>query len=236
MTEISSSGGLSPQEKRDAAQSKIDTPRPRKTGTSIPGAIARLGALFGLTVGAGAAVEKTVHPIENTASAVVRGIEDIKNTGEQVVDVNSGAYGKFLTRQEDGTLVASDTPQIVEVKYTPHADPTSKHWNENNIVVHRKPQADFGEGQDVPVDEIKATHAIRVTGGAFGGQTDIGRFEVEINGVKYTVGEWFQPSDEQGNPVNLQGQTLNEGEKPWYVAGSFATVQNSSVTSQTPTQ
>lgn len=191
---------------------------------------------LGVTAGAGAAVETTVHPLENTVTAVTQGIEDIKHTGEQVVDVNSGMYGKFLTRLEDGSLVVSETPQVVEIKYSPHADPTSKHWNENNIVVRQKPQADFSEGQDIPVDEITAAYAVRVTGGAFGGQTDIGRFEVEINGAKYTVGEWFKPSDVQGNPVNLQGQPLKENEDPYFIAGSFATVQNSpALSQQTPT-
>src|SRR3990167_3091943 len=197
----------------------------------LVGTPARAGATAVVTAGVvagGVAAEATAHPVEtavgNVTDAVVRRVEDIQHAGEQVVDVNSGLYGKFLIRREDGTLVISGTPQVVEVKYTPHADPTSRYWNEDNIVVHQKPEADLGKEQNIPADEIKATHAIRVTGGAFGGQTEVGRFEVDIDGKKYIVGEWFQPSNEQGNPVNLNGEPLKEGEDPYFVAASFASV------------
>src|SRR3989344_2047827 len=153
----------------------------------LVGTPARAGATAVVTAGVvagGVAAEATAHPVEtavgNVTDAVVRRVEDIQHAGEQVVDVNSGLYGKFLIRREDGTLVISGTPQVVEVKYTPHADPTSRYWNEDNIVVHRKPEAD--------------------------------------------VGEWFQPSNEQGNPVNLNGEPLKEGEDPYFVAASFASV------------
>src|SRR3989344_7369027 len=128
-----------------------------------------------------------------TGAALATGI-GIPKLLDRLGDIESGANGRFLKRQEDGTLVISDTPQVVKVQYTPHADPTSKYWNKNNIVVHRKSQADSREEQYIPFDEIKATHAIRVAGGTFGGQTKAARFEVSYKGQKYTIGEWFVPS------------------------------------------
>lgn len=229
MEEGSKEGQLpySPQIKYRMGQTTAEKPKQSFLAKARNVLLAGLGI-----AGAGAAAEATVHPVENTVKTVTQEIESIKEAGEQIVDVNRGAYDKFLVRQEDGTLVVSQNPQIVEVKFTPHTDPTSQLWNENNIVIHRKPQADFGEGQDFPADQISATHAIRVTGGAFGGQTDIGRFEVDINGTKYTVGEWFKLSDAQGNLTDPKGQPLQEGESPYFIAGSFATVLNSSGSSQ----
>ena len=160
------------------------------------------------------------------ASAVgVAGGLGITKLLDSLEDIESVVNGRFLNRQEDGTLKISETPQVVEVKYTPHADLTSQYWNKNNIVVQRKPQADSREGQYIPSDEIKATHAIRVAGGTFGGQTKAARFEVSYKGQKYTIGEWFVPSDQQGNPVNPKGEPLREGEKPYFIAANFVTVE-----------
>lgn len=137
----------------------------------------------------------------------------------------NGVDGRFLSRQEDGTLVISDTPQVVKVKYTPHADPTSRYWNEDNIIVHRKPIADIAEGKYILPEKIKTQYAIRVAGGAYGAPANAARFEVSYKGQKYTIGEWFVPSDEQGNPVNPKGELLQKGEKPYFIATSFVTVE-----------
>lgn len=182
--------------------------------------------------GGSAAVEATLHPVETVAGsvtdAVVQRVEDIQHTGEQVTSINSPVYGKFLTRHPDGTFSIDKKPQVEEVEFTPHSDPTSKYWNGNSIVAHSKPTADFGEGQDIPVDQFKTTYAIRIAGDPFGGgQTKVDRFDIELDGKKYTIGEWFQPSDEQGNPVNIQGA-------PRFIAASFATVKHSA-SSETPT-
>jgi len=166
-----------------------------------------------------------------TGAALATGI-GIPKLLDRLGDIESGANGKFLRRQEDGTLVISDTPQVVRVQYTPHADPTSKYWNQDNIIVHRKPEADITEGKDILPKEIKTQYAIRVAGASYNGQSDAARFEVSYKGQKYTVGEWFAPSDQQGNPTNTKGEPLQKGEKPYFIAANFVTVNPD----QAPTQ
>lgn len=187
---------------------------------------------LGITAGAGAAVEATAHPVEtvvgNVAGVAKQVSKDITSkTGDTLSDAEGSViYGKYLNRQEDGSLVLSETPQVVKVKYVPNADPTTRHWNEDNIVVRRRPQADFEGGTDVPPEQIQAGYAVRVAGGAFGGPSEVTRFQVaDSSGQKHTVGEWFQLSNEQGNPVNLDGTPLQEGENPYFVAANFVTVQ-----------
>ncbi len=166
------------------------------------------------------------------AVLVATGGLDIPKLFEYLKEPGSGVDGKFLRRQENGTLVISDTPQVVKVTYTPHADPTSKYWNKDRIIVHRKPEADIEGGKYISPEEIKTQYAIRVAGGAYETQAEAARFEVSYKGQKYTIGEWFVPSDQQGNPVNPKGEPLQKGEKPYFIATSFATVNPD----QAPTQ
>lgn len=143
---------------------------------------------------------------------------------ESFRETGSGVDGKFLRRQEDGTLVISDTPQVVKVQYIPHADPTSRYWNKDNIIVHRRTVADIAEGKNILPEEIKTQYAIRVAGGAYNGQSEAARFEVSYKGQKHTIGEWFVPSDQQGNLTNTEGKPLQKGEKPYFITTSFVTV------------
>lgn len=164
-----------------------------------------------------------------TAGGLSLGISELL---KHLEGVGSGISGKFLLRREDGSFIISDTPQVVRVTYTPNADPTTKYWNENNIVVRRKPQADFGGSNDVPPEEIQAPYAVRVAGGSYGGPSEVARFKITHEGKEYIIGEWFTPSDEHGKPVNLKGEPLKEVEKPYFVAANFVTVEPA----QTPTQ
>jgi len=136
-------------------------------------------------------------------------------------NIDSGVDGKFLRRQEDGMLVISDTPQVVKAQYTPHADPTS---NKDNIIVYRRPVADAGESKYILPEDIKTQYAIRVAGGAYETEAKAARFEVSYKGQTYTIGEWFVPSDQQGNPVNPKGEPLQKGEKPYFITTSFVTI------------
>lgn len=162
--------------------------------------------------------------------AVIAGGElGIPKLVDRLGNIGSEVDGKFLKRQEDGTLVINDTPQAVKVTYAPHADPNSRYWNKDNIIVHREPKDEIGEGKEILPEDIKTQYAIRVAGGAFG-SSGVSRFQVTHKGHKYTVGEWFVPSDLRGNPVSLKGEPLQEGEKKYFIAASFVSVQNPSTT------
>ena len=158
------------------------------------------------------------------AAVLASGKLGIPKLLDYLEEIGSGVNGKFLRCQEDGTLVISDTPQVVKVKYTPHSDPTSRYWNKDNIIVHRNPVADIAEGKDILPEEIKTQYAIRVAGGAYEGQTGAARFEINYKGQNYTIGEWFAPSDQQGIPVNPNSELLQKDEKPYFIAANFVTV------------
>ncbi len=194
--------------------------------------------LLGTTIVAGGATatEATLHPVQTAAENIAGVAEQVSKdiaskTGDILSDAEGSAiYGKYLNRHEDGSFVLSDKPQVVKVKYVPNADSTTKHWNGSNIVVRRKPEADFG-GRDVSPQAIGSPYAVRVAGGAFGGPSEVTRFQVtDSSGQKHTVGEWFELSDDQGNPVKLDGTPLQEDENPYFTAANFVTVEGS----QTP--
>lgn len=222
-------------------QEKHGMNKPRKI--SLKSIAWRAAAALGIGA-VGAAVDHGSEPVNTVVQGVTTGLEKTAGSAGEALtglapdtegDFGPGGriYGKFLNRQKDGSLILSDTPQVVKVTYTPNADPTTRHWNENNIVVRRKPQADFGGSNDVPPEEIRAPYAVRVAGGAFGGPSEVTRFQVtDSSGQKHTVGEWFQFSDLQGNPVSLSGEPLKDGEEPYFVAANFVTVEPA----QTPTQ
>lgn len=202
----------------------------------VKGVLLRVGAALGIVAAGAAAVETTAHPGEKTIGAVTEGIGNVKDGAERIVDADHDAFGKYLAMQPDGILVASDKPEVVEVKYTAHADPTSQLWNEGNIIIQQEHEPNASGGQQFPPEEIKTTHAVRVTGGTYPDYRGPARLEVMIDGKERTVGEWFRLSDEQGNPVNPQGQPLSEGEAPYHVAANFVTVLNFPVSQQAQTQ
>ena len=211
----------------------------RKINPSRPSFISRarnllMGAV--ITATGGAAIEATVHPAEKTIEAVTRGIGNAKGEAGKIVDVDHDAFGKYLTMQPDGRLIISDKPEVVEVEYIAQADPTSQLWNGGNIIIQQEYEPNASGGQQFPPEAIKPTHAVRVAGGTYPDYRGPARFELTIDGKKYTVGEWFRLSDEQGNPVNPQGQLLSEGEDPYHVAANFVTVLNSPVSQQAQTQ
>ena len=199
------------------------------SGTDRPSAWTKLKHLIAgaaIVGGGSAAIEATVHPVETAGQKIAGVTSDIKDNSE----TKRNADEQYLKLTEDGTLVATDVPEIIKVVYEPNADPTTRLHNGNNIVFQRKPKIRSG---DILVDpkEITAQYAVRVAGGAYGSPSDIGRFY--LNGQP--VGEWFQPwNPVTQQPVNFKNEPLKEGENKFYASGNEVSVKETLISEPTP--
>ncbi len=175
--------------------------------------------------GGSAAVEATVHPVGTVVQGIEEAASDIKHnieTGGRNID------GKYLTLTDSGNLEITDKPEIVKVKLVPSADLNTE--NGGNLIAQRKPKIQSG---DILVDptEVTVQYATRIAGGSYNSPSRIGRFLV--NGQP--AGEWFQLYDPvTQKPVNLQNESLKEGEDPFYFSGNQVDVLETLISDPTP--
>jgi hypothetical protein len=150
------------------------------------------------------------------------------NKFKEILDVLDDPYGKFLM-VEDGKLKFTDTPEVVKVQFIPQYGPTTA-WNRGRIVVRRQPNI-WDDNELIPYYDIRASYATRVFGGTYVSQSPDGMHWGQLNltykDQEHRGGLWFVLTNEKGQPVNPDGVLLKEGEKPFYVAGSFVTVLES---------
>ncbi len=188
--------------------------------------VSRRTFLRGAVIAGGAAVATGTAIIavgEGNGLRILRAIE------ESFAGPRNTAYGKYLTRQEDGTFTITQTPQVERVSYVPLFDPNIEYGNERKILIHRDPWIGSAgnPGKYVLPNEIKTPYAVRIAGGTYISSTGAGEVKIRYEGKDRIIGEWFAPSNEQGTPLNLNGEPLQEGEKPYYIAANFVTVEKS---------
>lgn len=222
-------------------------------GLNKPGLIDRVKKLFsgkltntgtaavitgaGVVGGAAVATEMTQHPIENTVNAAVntvqQGSQEAQQVADQITDVKNfaelgknPAKGQYLKRQEDGTYVISDQPEILSVGFVPLNDPAKPHLNRDTILV-RNEAGNGGNEIELKPQDMGTSYAEPVFGDAFGdGQlpNKYSRFEVNLDGTQATGGLWFKLVNHEGKPTGPQGKVLGPEEKPFYVAASQVNV------------
>lgn len=90
----------------------------------------------------------------------------------------------------------------------------------------------------VKPDEVKAKYVVPVFGDAYdtpwaeGTNASFENEDVSYNGVAVNGGVWYALANESGNYVNPQGESLKDGEKPFYTQGFFVNLRENTVPQQ----
>lgn len=130
----------------------------------------------------------------------------------------SKVYGKLLDRQESGMLVIAENPTPVELMYIPQ---------KGEKYIHFRREVSTERTTTIPIEPsmIQARHGVRVFGRQYTSERDyLGQLGLVHEGQAYLGGLWIAITDEGGSFIDPYGIKLRDGEKPYYVAGNFATV------------
>lgn len=165
--------------------------------------------------------------------AIKLGAAAVASTVLTGLGVKTAAENLFTSKEitfldlREGKLVLSEKPVPVKVKFVPLQDPTSRMWNDENIVLrYGGPNFTNESGANIRAlspQAIKTEYAVRVLGATFSG-SPYGDLKIDDQGKERTGGEWFMLTKENGQPVDPSGSPLAAEQKPYFVAANFVTV------------